>query len=250
MKIEIYANSHKGFIRWRNEDAIFVNQEFIRDEERFFVIEDIHEKVFMISVLDGIGGHRAGDVASELAGKVIAEKTTHLPKGMSIPQLEEQVKKIMKETNEILLQKGKENPEYENMGTTFTGVLNYYGEFFYVHVGDTRLYRIRDGNLLLITEDHTLRNLTKNDFIPSNILANSLGTKNEIYFEMNQLSRRIFNDDVFLLCSDGFWEYLPEDFDFRLDMQALGKELMKQILPLSSDNVSCVFFRIKGVDNE
>jgi serine/threonine protein phosphatase PrpC len=162
-------------------------------------------------VADGMGGHRAGDVASKMATELIESYWRDTP---SIDTPDEAEKWLMQHVtivNERLFQHSKENDECEGMGTTLV-ITICLDEFITIaHIGDSRCYIVENGQVQLATEDHSLVNelvrsgqISKEDaeYHPrKNVLLRALGTDIKIQIDVKTLS----NDDLsyIMLCSDG-----------------------------------------------
>ena len=132
MKVHVGARSDIGRARVRNEDSYLV-------KERLF------------AVADGMGGHKGGDVASSLALQTIESAPEAADQG-DLDRLVEQIKTA----NNRVLERGEADKDLRGMGTTVTALLADDGKAHVVHVGDSRAYRLRDGALQQLTEDHTL----------------------------------------------------------------------------------------------
>lgn len=242
MILYIYANSQKGFIRNKNEDCILIQNEILRNIERFYIIE-LKEEPFIFAVLDGLGGHQSGEKASEITAKLLYKKIRNLPLNLDKEEFKKYLEEILNKINKTILRIDKK------MGTTLTAVLYYSEEFYFIHIGDTRIYRFRNSCLTQITEDHTLQNITKNPNLSSNILANSIGIDHKLYLDFDLLSKRIFPEDYFFLCSDGFWNFLQEEDIIKTlkntqDLVQIGRTLFSNIEPKSDDNISLILFQI------
>lgn len=242
MILYIYANSQKGFIRNKNEDCILIQNEILRNIERFYIIE-LKEEPFIFAVLDGLGGHQSGEKASEITAKLLYKKIRNLPLNLDKEEFKKYLEEILNKINKTILRIDKK------MGTTLTAVLYYSEEFYFIHIGDTRIYRFRNSCLTQITEDHTLQNITKNPNLSSNILANSIGIDHKLYLDFDLLSKRIFPEDYFFLCSDGFWNFLQEEDIIETlkntqDLVQIGRTLFSNIEPKSDDNISLILFQI------
>ena len=186
MRPRIGAKSDVGRVRDGNEDSYLV-------QEPLFV------------VADGMGGHVAGDVASRLAVKTIGES---LPDGSAQP---EQLAAAVKAANSEIWKKAHSDPELQGMGTTCTLLFVAEDEAHVAHVGDSRAYLLRDGELQQITEDHTLvgRMVREGRLRPEeaehhpqrSIITRALGVDDSVEVDLSSFSVR--RGDRVLLCSDG-----------------------------------------------
>ncbi len=194
-----------GLLRSVNQDNFYIDP-----DGRFFI------------VADGMGGHAGGQEASLIATQTVKE---HLEKSWdsetsSYEILEEAIIKA----NEGILEDQQNNPERGEMGTTVVVVLFRGEQPLKAHVGDSRLYRLREGKLEQITEDHTwvARALKMGDIEPEqakthpwrHVLFQCLGRKDTHKPEIAKLD--IQTGDRLLLCSDGLTEEVADP-----DIQAI-----------------------------
>ena len=127
------AVSHVGKIRSNNQDSGYAG-------------------VHLFVVADGMGGHAGGDVASAIAAKRIAEADAAYP---SVRDAEFALQQALIAANSILAETVFEHSELTGMGTTVSGILRVGNQLALAHIGDSRVYRLRDGELTQITADHT-----------------------------------------------------------------------------------------------
>lgn len=168
------------------------------------------------AVADGLGGCGAGDIASSAATKMVAEITLE---NASISS-EELLETIFRSAQEKILFMQKTDRKHSEMATTLA-VLLFEGESAqWAHVGDTRLYMFRDGEVLYQTKDHSVPQMLVNmgELEPEEIrhhpdrsrLLYVVGRQwNGRGFDVSP-KIRIKKGDAFLLCSDGFWELIEE----------------------------------------
>jgi serine/threonine protein phosphatase PrpC len=164
-----------------------------------------------VIVADGMGGHRAGDVASELAVGCLADALQFWDPDLTQDEGSNKLKELIRKANAVVFETASLNEQYHNMGTTVVvAVLNRWGGWI-GHIGDSRAYRLRGGVLEQLTDDHTLVNeLTKSGQLSSeeaaqhprrNVLTRALGTEQEVKPDVRALEWR--PGDRLLLCSDG-----------------------------------------------
>lgn len=188
------------------------------NEDSFVVLEDYQLYV----VADGMGGHRAGDVASKMATDAIAsffeasanEDATwpfHFDPKMSVE--ENRLVTGIKLANKRIHDTSQRHAEVHGMGTTVVAmVLSPDRDKLYVaHVGDSRCYRIRDGEIALLTQDHSLVNdylrfmpdmsEAQKDELPKNVITRALGMYDSVLVDHGADDVR--PGDRFVLCSDG-----------------------------------------------
>jgi len=166
-------------------------------------------------VCDGVGGARGGKVAAEIAVDVIFKEVSSAKKESPKDVVIDAITKA----NETIFRESLRNPQLEGMGTTVTALLINEQNAVCCHVGDSRIYHFRDGNILYRTFDHSkvfemvrLGVLTEEEARVSpmsNIITRVLGTQSEI--EIATSPELSYNKgDRFLLCTDGIWAPITE----------------------------------------
>ena len=237
--IEFSAVTDIGKIREKNEDNV-----------------QIFSDLSLGIVADGMGGHSAGEIASNIAVSVLAETVRKInQKKLAIPttflpKLNESERKLLMAANlanEAIFSTAQTSLSYRMMGTTLTSVLVENDIATTVHVGDSRLYLLRNNRFIQITTDHSLAMehvrrglLTKEEADHSriqNVLTRSMGIKRNIEFDL--LRFPIQAGDILLLCSDGLYKGLTEKQMAQI-LQA-GKnwplvKLCKYLVKISNDN--------------
>ena len=190
-----------GLKRKNNEDAFFINS----------------ENLFCLAA-DGIGGAAAGAVAS----KIFAESAIETFSGISSrsgKDIRHRVQNAFRLANDNILKHVNQNPNHQGMGCT-AELLAFSDEGFIVgHIGDSRTYCLRNQNLEQLTRDHTIvqqqleAGLITKDRIKQhplrNVIFRSLGQTKEV--ELDVLKGNVQAEDLFLLCSDGLTDMVPDD---------------------------------------
>jgi serine/threonine protein phosphatase PrpC len=188
-----------------------------RNEDNFFLYED--EQLYLVA--DGMGGHEAGEVASDLAVKTVADYFSRtkddddvtwpfkLDKARRFEEI--RVATGIKLANLRITEAALQNPRQKSMGTTVVSLFFRKDLAYIAHVGDSRIYRVREGELEQMTEDHSLLNdyikmgkLTPEEienFPHKNVIVRALGMKDTVQVDVRAEKIRI--GDIFLLCSDG-----------------------------------------------
>jgi PPM family protein phosphatase len=200
MKRSFTGLTDPGLLRTVNQDDYYIDP-----DGRFFV------------VADGMGGHAGGQEASQLATEAIH---AYLDKHwQSVIPSDELLAQALLEANEAILQDQQNHPERSDMGTTAVIVMFRQEQPWFAHVGDSRLYRLRNSNLEQITEDHTwvARAMKAGDITPDqarihpwrHVLSQCLGRKDLQPIEVYPLE--VQPGDRLLLCSDGLTEELSDD---------------------------------------
>ncbi|PPD48416.1 MAG: serine/threonine protein phosphatase [Methylobacter sp.] len=166
---------------------------------------------------DGMGGHRAGEVASKEAVETIGELC--LANNFLNPQ--QTLVNAYLEANQRIYRHSLDSSDCQGMGTTATALMIANGMGCYAHVGDSRLYRIRNQQIEQMTHDHTLVaqmleygmiTLEQAKVHPNrNILTNALGTNPEILVDVSEILFPIQIGDTYLLCSDGLIDKVTDE---------------------------------------
>lgn len=230
----IFGISHIGFSRMSNEDRYWVNK--LADGSVF------------LAVADGLGltptgGHAADIILSKLS------KLTRLPEGSDTSRL----KQLAVEMDRAVFQESENNPRLNGMGSTLVMVWLYGASACWVHVGDSRLYCLREGHLQQVTEDQTLSRflLEENEISKVQSLTHYSRFVMDQYVgcgyaepETGDLTLR--NKDLLILTTDGLHNSVPEHELYRIltsagDLKAKGEALVKTALSSGgSDNITLV----------
>ena len=231
---ESVGKTDPGRVRRRNEDA------FVVDPPLF-------------AVADGMGGAQAGEVASRLAAAAFREYREADELGP-----EERVAAIIKEANRRIYDRARTDSEVSGMGTTVTAALLGDGRVVIGHVGDSRAYRIRDGRLEQLTEDHSLvADLMRSGRLTPeeaeghpqrSVITRALGTDPDV--DVDTLVVEAEAGDLFLLCSDGL-STMVSDADVLQTVERAGTldEAARDLVRAANsgggeDNVTVVLFRL------
>lgn len=198
--------SERGLVREENED-------------RVAIVSDPARGALLAVVADGMGGHASGEVASRLAVATIARRRRLRARRPDVALAEGFV-----EANEAIRKAARRDPGRSGMGTTCTALLLRDGEGFCAHVGDSRLYLVRDGAIYLLTEDDSavmamVRRgvLTRDEarrHAERNVLERALGTRDEVEAVVWREPLAVRPSDAFVLCTDGLHD-LVDDGEIR-----------------------------------
>ena len=226
-----------GKLRKQNEDAAWF------DEARA-----------VFAVADGMGGHLAGEVASRMAIEAV-QRMARENERPGIAALREAVACA----HETILAHAQDHIECAGMGTTLSVLWLGENYAYIAHVGDSRIYRLREGNLTQITQDHSLvEELVRAGLITReqarthprrNIITRALGTHGEN--EPDLLVTDVQDGDVFLLCTDGLTGMVPDDEIERTlrdcGIEAAADRLLALALDAGGrDNVTLILCARKG----
>ena len=232
MKLGRFAGaSDPGRRRRRNEDSYVIDPP-------------------VFAVADGMGGARAGEVASKLAAGAVKERGAD-------------VEELIQEANRRVHQRSIEDPDASGMGTTLTVASVENGLVSIGHVGDSRAYLVRDGRLEQVTEDHSLvGELMRSGKLSAeeaethpqrSVITRALGTDPDVDVDMFPIETR--PGDLFLICSDGLTTMVDDRKILELveqhrgDLQSLVKSLIKAANKGGGeDNITVVAFDIADDD--
>lgn len=217
--MKIGAKTDKGKVREQNEDSY-----------------GYQDDLFVLA--DGMGGHRAGEIASAIAVQTI----------LAMDFTKDSPDKILKEAvyqaNQAILHAVEQDPTQYGMGTTVTVLYFCKNQAYYTHIGDSRIYRYSNGSLLQLTSDHSLvAELVKNGGITEaearnhpqrNILTRALGTEAMLELEITQVPA--LTGDKFLLCSDGLCGFLEEALIFEeISVRDEPQVIVDRLVELAND---------------
>jgi PPM family protein phosphatase len=223
MKISYEAVTDVGRKRKGNEDSLFVNPD---------------QKLFVVA--DGMGGHAAGEVASRVAVDAINEficltsgdQDITWPFGLdeNISYDGNRLKTAVRYANRKVLEATREKAEYEGMATTVASVLLDGETANLAHVGDSRVYLVREGALTQLTSDHSWINEQIQSGVISaeqarthplrNVVTRALGGKADCQVDVQ--AHPAHPGDVLLLCSDGLTSMMPDEEIARVVTEAEG----------------------------
>ncbi len=220
-------------------------------------------------VADGMGGHRAGDVASRLATETIADffrstanEDVTWPYHFDTTLTEEENRLLtgIRIANRQIFERSVRSREYQGMGTTMVSML--FSEtrdaVFIGHVGDSRCYRVREGEIRLMTRDHSLVNdyllampeLTEEqrNELPKNVITRALGMQDHVVVDLQ--TDRPRSGDVYLLCSDGLSGMIPDDDILAIvEAEVEPSDVCRKLIEKANanggeDNITAVVLRV------
>ncbi len=212
--ISIDAFSHKGLVRENNEDNCLI--------EAFQTANGEHNEVILAAVADGVGGHKAGEIASRIAvdtiHKVIANYSSLDNPGKLLTD-------AFEATNREIVGQAMAHEEWNGMGTTCVCALVINSRLYVANLGDSRLYLVRDRAIYQLTYDHTWMEEFSAAGLPidrshplSHVLNRYLGSVEPIQvdrrirsFEAAQNGLALQAGDVLALTSDGISDLLSDD---------------------------------------
>ncbi len=250
-KFRCVGMSDTGRIREHNEDTIGTDSD-----------------IGLVVLADGMGGYKAGEVASGIAVRTVMtllkealerEDLTLRDPESGLSRSGILLRDAINRANKIIYQTAKTQPNCEGMGTTVVAGLFFDDKLTVAHVGDSRLYCQRAGELRQVTQDHSLLQelVARGFYTPEeaqraaskNYVTRALGVEPTVEVDVTEVP--VLKDDLFLLCSDGLSD-MVEDEDIHLTISTFGgnlETLARQLVLLSNenggrDNVSIVVVRV------
>ena len=254
LRLEAGAASHAGQVREANEDV-------------FGIFPD--EGLFVVA--DGMGGRAAGEVAARIAVDALEafcrEHRTSPPASWPHPldpRFSRPVNLLrvgLKVANQRILEESRIDPAWYRMGATIAALTFDDEHLVAAHAGDVRIYRIRNGTASRLTRDHSILEEMKSArprlspqeiaaLASRNIITRSLGSKPEI--EPTVYTNAYADGDLYLLCSDGLWDCVPDDSITRIvlaqpDVESACYDLMDAANKAGApDNVTALIVRVVG----
>jgi len=250
--LEVVTRTDPGMVRSHNEDAVY------------------GEAALGLAILaDGMGGYNAGEVASGMATTLLASTFAGIVPTCQPQALDangelvahQQLVAQIGAANSAIYNAAQSQPQYAGMGTTLVFAWFYDNRLTLAHVGDSRLYRLRDDDFRQLTKDHSLLQeqldsgmITAEEARYSqnkNLVTRALGVDPQVEVEINDFDVR--PGDIYLLCSDGLND-MVEDEEMALTLQALGANLglaAEQLVQMANDNggrdnVSVILVKVRG----
>lgn len=238
--------SNIGRVRQVNEDQSWVGQ--------------LNNGATLAIVADGMGGHQAGDVASQLAVDAFRSMFTMSAEkiNLSLQEGKMLIRQAIANANEAVYAMAAQNDRYHNMGTTIVAALLKQDRAVIGHVGDSRAYKVSEGNITQLTVDHSLVNeLVKSgqlseeeaaDHPRRNVLTRAVGTDPQVEIDVQMVEWS--PDDVLLLCSDGLTNRISDQqilaavTNEELEIDAKADHLIQLALDAGGDdNITVVLLQ-------
>ena len=236
--LDIAGRSNTGLVRSNNEDKIGEDQE-----------------IGLVVLADGMGGYKGGEVASRLAvNTILDELRSEIPK-LSPGEIDEQTgysreslaaRRSVVKANETIFSVSSSEPQYRGMGTTLVMGIFYDNQITVAHVGDSRMYRFRDGKLQQITVDHTLlQELVDRGFytqeeanssLNKNLVTRALGIEGSIAVDIKE--DLAMPGDIYILCSDGLTD-MVDDQEIHATVQTFKDnldQLADKLIEIANEN--------------
>lgn len=204
MVLDVYGASDRGLVRDLNEDSFCIHG-FDRKEPFGFCV-----------LSDGMGGHNAGEVASQRTVQFVAEE---LLRDVELAEPPKTLNRAVKSANKKVYEMAMANQSQRGMGATLVAACICPDEIYIANVGDSRAYAFRDGELMQITKDHSIvEEMAANGTITReearnhpqrNIITRAIGADPNT--EADLFEYDYFAGDMLLLCSDGLTSMLTDE---------------------------------------
>lgn len=201
--METFYLTDTGVVRDHNEDSVIIVE---------------NDDATLLAVADGMGGHRAGEVASSIAISSLSKRFSETFFKMSKASAVEWIKDAATEINSKIFKYSEENPESKGMGTTLVLVIVTSDYILFGNIGDSSGFVMKDGKIHKVTKDHTLVNLLlaagelteeeAKNHPKKNILMNALGINDPIEIDIFDCNMEV--SDI-LLCSDGLTTMVSDE---------------------------------------
>jgi serine/threonine protein phosphatase PrpC len=203
--MKVTMQSNVGCVRQNNQDRADFRQDL--------------NGLILAMVADGMGGHQAGEIASELTVNIIAQQLQHLSADMDEEECRYAILEAIHKANQQVYDKSQENHDYSGMGTTVVLVLASSEWVQVAHIGDSRCYLVSFSTIDCLTSDHSLVNelvrkgqisLSEAEMHPQrNVLLRALGTDEFVEVDVHRHFWQV--GDQLLLCSDGLTNMVSEE---------------------------------------
>ncbi|MGZ4968163.1 MAG: Stp1/IreP family PP2C-type Ser/Thr phosphatase [Methylobacter sp.] len=245
--ITTFLATNLGCCRTNNEDYIHYSS------------LDKNQPNALAIVADGMGGHAAGETASHEAVHCI--QTHYFAKHFCSNPIRN-LKSAVIQANKHIYQLAVDDPVLSGMGTTVTALAIVKGYAYYAHVGDSRLYLLRNGVMQQLTQDHTLVAQMLGDGLITkeqaqthpdrNIITRALGTKPIVEVDVVKSPIPIQVDDVFVLCSDGLYDLVTDSDIAKLVSEHNPSGACHLLIESARsaggyDNISVIIVTVQGI---
>ncbi|MCA3154667.1 MAG: Stp1/IreP family PP2C-type Ser/Thr phosphatase [Burkholderiales bacterium] len=254
VRLEFTSATDPGMVRAHNEDSVAVSAQY-----------------GLAVLADGMGGYNAGEVAALMATASLRHQieaalteNPHIFEAEAVELWHQWLQSHIQHVNLDIYEAGLSNEEFSGMGTTLVMALFYGQRLLVAHIGDSRLYRLRHGNFLQITRDHSLLQaeidvglITPEEArhaLHKNLVTRAVGVTPFVSADMQELDTQA--GDTYLLCSDGLTDMVEDEIIAAiLENQKYSLEAKASLLINSAndrggrDNISVILIRIGDHDS-
>ena len=245
MQLEVGQGTHTGMIRTGNEDSFF---------------SDLPRGLFVVA--DGMGGHAAGEVASDMAVRILSDELQDA-NAMTDDVARERVQQSLQRANAAIYQRTLTEVDKQGMGTTVCVLLLHDGHYLIGHVGDSRVYMLRDGVLRQLTKDHSYvqEQVDAGVLTPeqaryhpySNVITRCVGANTEVQPDLYMGDVR--RGDTFLVASDGLTGMVDDRrLAQLLQSRATAQRVVDALIAEANgrgglDNITAIVVRVVALDD-
>lgn len=240
MKLNINAVCDRGTTRNNNEDMISVAGIMLRDDKLSIPLEFNDEDSFYLLVSDGMGGHEKGELASRMLLEHLRDCFTmgDISAGEFTDDITRSVRYVSRKLNSLSRSEG----QVKAMGCTLSGVVWTGGRLWLVNAGDSRTYLFHEG---------LIEQLTSDDENSDGLLTNCIGAYCDTTLSVRDITGKVQDDDIILICSDGLSDLANNDYleYYLINSPAPAEDLLEWAeAEGSTDNISVIAARIGGGD--
>ena len=254
IEIESSGITDVGRRRKQNEDSLFYN-----------------DGMGLYVVADGMGGHKAGEVASKLVVETIRDyidqnRTDHQPEDLvdADENLSEEARRLLagiQLSNRVVHDTAQRNEDYKGMGSTVSAVFFTETTFIVANVGDSGIYLIRDGKIELLSVPHTLiaeqteldpenAELLWGDF--KHVLTRAMGVNESVKADINEIP--FYKGDIIVICSDGLSDKATPEEILEMANTRRSDKACRKLVDLANarggeDNITAIVLRVKSRGN-
>lgn len=198
-----------------------------------------NDKLKLFAVADGMGGHAGGEIAAQMA----VDSLEDYPNITSLSALIQGVK----EANLNIFKEASKNISLKGMGTTVTALYLSKDTAYVAHVGDSRLYLIREGFIWQLSEDHTLLLEQALTHTLKNVITRSVGYEKELKIDV--YTKKILPGDGYLLCTDGLYNFVKNREIAEIVSSFPPDTALKKLIALANsrkgdDNITAVLVKV------
>lgn len=249
-KVTVACKTDLGRVRENNEDKF-----------EYYLPEDdamVAARGLTFLVCDGMGGHAAGQIASELAAKTFIDVYLHHPS----EDPETAMQSAVSAANRFVVDVGRSVPARRGMGTTLSALILLQDRAYTCQVGDSRVYRLRGGEMKMLTLDHTwveeaIRSgvLTPEEAEThpyKHVLTRAIGSDGDIAADVNSDTLEV--GDTYLLCSDGLLNHVDDEtiadhLKTYPPSEACWRLVARALAGGGSDNCTVMVVRVDGLES-
>lgn len=228
------------------------------NEDSYNVIAGYPGIPVVFIVADGMGGHNSGEVASKTAVDFTNNYILNNPDLFADDKdISESIKEVIIRANKEVINKAKEKKKYNGMGTTIIIAVIKNNKVYFGHVGDSRVYLVRNNELNQITTDHSyIEELVLNGSLTreeaqhhprKNLITRALGSNDDI--EVDTYICKLQNTDTYIICTDGFYNMIEgNEIIETLENTEEPEEICKEFVNIANekggeDNITVLVFK-------